>query len=158
MFVENYRVETKDSIMAGGDATPIPFPKLSAEDWRVWRTFLPVRSQSVDKLSATKLSPHLLYFSEGIPYAATEEIQRASQFFDKVEVWRKRAVEKDPIAVGVLGDERYLIARWGMEKLIPFETIKRSMPLVLGWKYATHPLGALTSLAGLGYLLWSICM
>src|SRR5918995_364111 len=147
MFVENYRVETKDSIMAGGDATPIPYPKLSAEDWRVWRTFLPVRSQSVDKLSATKLSPHLLYFSEGIPYAATEEIQRASQFFDKVEVWRKRAVEKDPIAVGVLGDERYLIARWGMEKLIPFETIKRSMPLVLGWKYATHPLGAFNSSA-----------
>jgi hypothetical protein len=99
-----------------------------------------------------------LYVSEGIPYAVTEEIQKASQFFDKVEVWRKRAVEKDPIAVGLLGDERYLIARWGTEKLIPFETIKRSMPLILCWKYATHPLGALTSLAGLGYLLWSICM
>jgi hypothetical protein len=158
MIVENYRVETEGSIMAGGDASPIPYPKLSAEDWRVWRTFLPVRSQGVDKVAASKLSPYLLYFSEGIPYTVTEEIQRASQFFDKVEVWRKRAVEKDPIAVGLLGDERYLIARWGMEKLIPFETIKRSMPLILGWKYVTHPLGALTSLAGLGYLLWSICM
>ena len=88
----------------------------------------------------------------------TEEIQRASQHFDTVEVWRKRVVDKDPIAVGLLGEDRYLIARWGMEKLIPFATIKKSMPLILGWKYATHPAGILTGLTGLGFLMWSILM
>jgi hypothetical protein len=158
MFVENYRWKDAESIMAGGDATPIPYPKLSAEDWRVWRTFLPVRSQNVDKLAACNLSSRSLYFSEGIPYAVTEEIKGASQYFDRVEVWRKSEVNKDPIAVGVMGGERYLIARWGMEKLMPFDTIKKRMPLVLGWKYATHPLGIVTGLAGLGYLVWSILM
>jgi hypothetical protein len=57
-----------------------------------------------------------------------------------------------------MGGERYLIARWGMEKLIPFDTIKKRMPLVRGWKYATHPLGIATGLAGLGYLVWSMLM
>jgi hypothetical protein len=156
MFVENYRRKDGESIMAGGDATPIPYPKLSAEDWRVWKTFLPVRSQNVDKVAASNLSARSLYFSERIPYEVTEEIRKASQHFDSVEVWRKRVVDKDPIAVGVLGEDRYLIARWGMEKLIPFATIKKSMPLILGWKYATHPAGILTGLTGLGLLVWNI--
>jgi hypothetical protein len=158
MFVENYRWKDAESIMAGGDAMPIPYPKLTVEDWQVWKTLLPVRSQNVDRIAAANLSPRSLYFSEGIPYAVTEEIQRASRYFDTVEVWRKREVNKDPIAVGLMGDERYLIARWGMEKLIPFATLKKSMPLVLGWKYATHPVVIFTGLTGLGYLVWSIFM
>ena len=32
MFVENYRRKDGEWLMAGGDATPIPYPKLSAED------------------------------------------------------------------------------------------------------------------------------
>jgi hypothetical protein len=43
-----------------------------------------------------------------------------------------------------------------MEKLIPFETIKRAMPLVLAWKYATSPLGILAGLAGLALLAWNL--
>jgi hypothetical protein len=99
-----------------------------------------------------------LYFYEGIPYGVTEEIRRASQYFDAVEVWRKRELDKDPIAVGLVGGERYLIARWGMEKLIPFATIKNSMPLILVWKYATHPISLVSSLAGVGYLMWNMLM
>lgn len=158
MFVENYRQENGESIMAGGDACPIPYPKLSAEDWRAWKTFLPVRSQNIEKKAAANLSPRSLYFYEGIPYGVTEEIQRASQYFDNVEVWRKREVDKDPIAVGVLGGERYLIARWGMEKLIPFSTIKKSMPLILAWKYATHPFSLISAFAGVGYATWALFM
>jgi hypothetical protein len=45
-----------------------------------------------------------------------------------------------------------------MEKLVPFDTIKKRMPLVRGWTYATHPLGIVAGLAGLGYLVWSILM
>ncbi len=86
------------------------------------------------------------------------EVQKASQHFDKVEIWRKNQVEKDPIAVGLLGQERFLIARWGMEKLIPFEAIKKTMPLVLAWKYATSPLGVLLELAGLSLAAWSVML
>jgi hypothetical protein len=55
----------------------------------------------------------------------------------------------------VLGQERFLIARWGMEKLIPFEAIKKSMPLILAWKFATSPMGVLVELTGLGLLAWN---
>ncbi len=158
MFVENYRRENAELSMAGGEAPSIPYAKLSAHDWGVWRTFLPFRSQSIDKRAASNLSARSLYFYEGIPYEVTAEIRKASQYFDAVEVWRKREIDKDPIAVGVLGEERYLVARWGAEKLIPFETIKKSVPLILAWKYATHPVTLFSSLAGLGYLAWSMLM
>jgi hypothetical protein len=152
MFVENYRLENAESIMAGGDARPIPYAKLSNDDWRVWTTFLPVRSLTIDKIAARNLSERSLYLTQGIPASVTGQIRKATEYFDEIEVWRKRQVDKDPIAVGVVGGERYLIARWGMEELIPFESIKKRMPLVLAWKYATHPLGAIAGLGGLVYL------
>ena len=41
MFVENYRLDT----MIGGQAqTVIPYPKISEEDWHIWKAFLPVKS------------------------------------------------------------------------------------------------------------------
>lgn len=158
MFVENYRREDYKSLMAGGEARPIPYPKISDADWRVWKTFLPVRSQNFDRLAALNLKADFLYRFHGMTYEVATEIQRASEYFDKVEVWRKREVEKDPIAVGLVGGDRYLIARWGMDKLIPFETIKRRMPLVLAWKYGTSALGALASLAALGFMAWSLLL
>jgi hypothetical protein len=155
MFVENYRLENAESIMAGGDAKPIPYARISAEDWRVWTTFLPVRSLTIDKSAARNLSERSLYLTQGIPASVTTEIRKATEHFDDIEVWRKRQVDKDPIAVGVLGGERYMIARWGMEELIPFERIKKRIPLVLAWKYATHPLGAMAALVGLVYLAFT---
>lgn len=158
MFVENYRRENAELMLTGADPTPIPYLKLSGDDWRVWRTFLPFRSQNIEKKAAGHLSARSLYFYEGIPYEVTTEIRKASQYFDAVEVWRKREIDKDPIAVGVIGEDRYLVARWGMEKLIPFSTIKKSMPLVLAWKYATHPISLFSGLAGLGYCVWTMLM
>jgi len=156
MFVENYRRDNAESIMAGGEAIPMPYPRISDEDWRVWATFLPVRSHNLDRLAASKFSTTAL--DDRVPMQVGFEIQRASQHFDKVEIWRKNQVEKDPIAVGVLGQERFLIARWGMEKLIPFEAIKKSMPLILAWKYATSPLGVLVELAGFSLLAWNLIL
>ena len=156
MFVETYRQENSGSIMAGGDARPIPYPKISQEDWRVWTLFLPVRSANINRISARAIKEESLHFSYGIPYALTEEVQKAKELFDKVEVWRKRDVSKDPIAVGVLDGERYLIARWGMEKLLPFESIKKAVPLILAWKYATGPAGAMAGLVGMGFLAWGM--
>lgn len=156
MFVETYRRENSDSIMAGGDARPIPYPKISQEDWRAWTLFLPVRSASIDRTEAVEARDGSLHFGYGIPYALTEEVRKASRLFDKIEVWRKHDVTKDPIAVGVLDGERYLIARWGMEKLLPFETIKKAVPLILAWKYVTGPAGALAGLLGMGFLAWGM--
>jgi hypothetical protein len=154
MFVENYRRENAESIMAGSEARAMPYPRISDEDWRVWATFLPVRSHNLDRLAASKFSTTAL--DDAVPLQVGFEIQKASQHFDKIEIWRKNQIEKDPIAVGVLGQERFLIARWGMEKLIPFEAIKKSMPLILAWKIATSPFGVFVELAGLSLLAWNI--
>jgi hypothetical protein len=39
MFMENYRDQNAGSILGGGEATPIPYPKLSDEDWEVGAGF-----------------------------------------------------------------------------------------------------------------------
>lgn len=156
MFVETYRRENSESIMAGGEVKPIPYPKISEEDWRVWTMFLPVRANQFDKKAAATLRVDSLYLLHGIPRQVATEIQRGSEYFDKVEVWRKRVVDKDPIAVGYQGEDRYMIARWGMEKLLPFDAIKKSMPLMLAWKYGTEAAGILAGAAGLGLMIWNL--
>jgi hypothetical protein len=155
MFIENYRREDAESIMGGSQSRRIPYPKISQDDWRVWSVFLPVRSHKLDRIAALNLSASDL-LSEAIPARVAGEIRRATEHFDQVEIWRKRQIDKDPIAVGLVGGERYLIARWGMEKLLPFETLKRAMPLVLAWKFATSPLAVFAEFAGLGLLAWNL--
>ena len=58
--------------------------------------------------------------------------------------------------MGIIGSDRYLVARWGMEKLLPFNTIKKAVPLMLAWKYVVSPGGAMAGLAALGYLAWGL--
>jgi hypothetical protein len=153
MFIENYYRENSQSMLGLGEAKPIPYPRISEDDWRVWSTILPFRAQQFDKFAAAGLSSDRMLPFHGIPYVIGTEIEKASGYFDKVEIWGKHNLEKDPILVGVCGTDRYLIARWGMEKLIPFERLKQNMPLVLVWKYAMGPMGAfLAGLCVLGLL------
>ena len=99
-------------------------------------------------------SPRL--YAQTLPPKVRDELQKANRFFDRVEVLGKREIEKDPIAVGYQGNDRYLIARWGMEELVPFEVIKKSMPLVLAWKCGIKALGVLVGLAGLGFMVFMV--
>lgn len=129
MFVENYRLET----MVGGQAqTVIPYPKISDEDWRKWKAFLPVRS--VLLLHKSKTFVPTVY---GIPRDVCDEMVRGAGHFEEIQIWGTREIRKDPIAVGVTGNgERYLICRWGMDKLVPFEKIKSR-----SWLYHIQNLG-----------------
>ena len=122
MFVENYRLDT----MIGGRAqTAIPYPRISDKDWQKWKAFLPVRSIPFSKKVLLHKSKSFLRSAYGIPFDASEEMYRAAGHFQEIEVWGKREISKDPIAVGITENaERYLICRWGMDKLIPFERIK----------------------------------
>jgi hypothetical protein len=75
----------------------------------------------------------------GIPPDACHEIVRGAGHFEEIEVWGKRQIRKDPIAVGLTGNgERYMICRWGMDKLIPFETIKNH-----SWLYHMQNFGVM---------------
>ena len=154
MFIENYRLE--DPPLGGGTGhtnEAIPYPAISDEEWKVWTAFLPVRTE-IDEEFLSGASP--LMYAQTLPPKVREELKRANRFFDRVEIWGKREIEKDPIAVGYQGNDRYLIARWGMEKLIPFEAIKKSMPLMLAYRYAISGLALLAGLAGFNILLWHL--
>jgi hypothetical protein len=122
MFVENYRLDT----MIGGQAqTVIPYPKISEEDWQTWNLFLPVKSVPFCKKELLHNSENFLHTAYGIPPDICREMVRGASHFEEIEIWGKREIRKDPIAVGIAGNgERYLICRWGMDKLIPFERIK----------------------------------
>ncbi len=154
MFVETYRLEAPP---VGGETSrtteAIPYPTISDDDWKVWTAFLPVRTE-IDEKFLRGASPTL--YAQTLPLKVRDELQRANRFFDRVEVWGKREIEKDPIAVGYQGNDRYLIARWGMEELVPFEVIKKSMPLILAHKYGIRSLPILAGLAGLSFLLWNL--
>jgi len=126
MFIENYRLEN----MVGGQAlTPVPYPEISAEDWKAWQAFLPVRT----KYKVNDLSKEGLVINLGIPTGAAQQIVETRQHFQEIEIWGKRNLYKDPIAVGLLDERRYLICRWGMDSLVPFETIKRRSGMYRAW-------------------------
>jgi hypothetical protein len=109
MFVENYRLDT----MIGGQAqTAIPYPKISDEDWQKWKAFLPVKSGPFCKKVLLDASEIFLQAAYGIPFDVYHEMVRGSGYFEEIEVWGKREVYKDPIAVGITGNgERHLICR-----------------------------------------------
>ena len=134
MFVENYRLDT----MIGGQAQiVIPYPKISEEDWQIWKAFLPVKSAPFGKkvlVHETKTSLRVAY---GIPFEAYHEMIRGADYFEDMEVWGKQEIYKDPIAVGIARNGgRHLICRWGVDKLIPFESIKNR-----SWLYHMHNFG-----------------
>ena len=122
MFVEKYQLDT----MIGGQAqSMIPYPKISDEDWLKWKAFLPVKSELICKKELFAKPKEVLHASYGIPTDVSQEMTQGARYFDEIEVWGKRRISQDPIAVGLTGNgERYLICRWGMDKLIPVEKIK----------------------------------
>jgi hypothetical protein len=158
MFVENYRLDT----MIGGQAqTVIPYPKISDEDWRKWKAFLPVRSELLCKKVLRHKSKTFVETVYGIPRDVCDEMVRGAGHFEEIEVWGKREISKDPIAVGITeSGSRHLICRWGMDRLIPFERIKSR-----SWIYQIQNLGvtlvtsesfwlrfAVAVLLGMGYI------
>jgi hypothetical protein len=86
---------------------------------------------------------------------------RGANYFEEIEVWGKREISKDPIAVGITENgSRHLICRWGMDRLISFERIKSR-----SWIYQIQNLGvtlvtsesfwlrfAVASLLAMGYI------
>jgi hypothetical protein len=134
MFIENYR---QDNMIGGQAQNSIPYPKISDEDWEAWKAFLPVKSAPFCKKVLVQQGKSLLRASYGIPFSVYHKILPAANYFEEIEVWGKREIWKDPIAVGITDSgDRHLICRWGMDKLIPFETIKSR-----SWMYQIENFG-----------------
>jgi hypothetical protein len=122
MFVENYRL---DATIGGQAQTAIPYPKISDEDWQKWKAFLPVKGVPFSKKVLLHKKRTFLHIAYDIPPEICCKMLQGAGYFEEIEIWRKRQIRKDPIAVGIAGNgDRYLICRWGMDKLIPFDKIK----------------------------------
>jgi len=62
----------------------------------------------------------------GIPAGVCQAMVRGAGHFEEIEIWGKREIRKDPIAVDLCKNgNRYLLCRWGIDKLIPFEEIRK---------------------------------
>jgi hypothetical protein len=93
MFVENYKLDT----MIGGQAqTVIPYPKISDEDWRKWKAFLPVKSVLICKKELFGRPKTFFQIAYGIPPDVSHEILQAAGYFEEIEVCGKREIRKDP--------------------------------------------------------------
>lgn len=150
MFVETYRREDDDSIMAGGDSTVIPYPKLTTKEYLIWNHFLPETIRIYDL--ASKYG-HFKYIKCPLQINVLLEQEYEIRRFQKVVVLR---AEIDPIAIGITSsNDMYLLARWGGAKLIPFSVLKRSYILENIWaKIFTGPNLEMT--IGIGFIVFSI--
>jgi len=134
MFIETYYDER--AAIPGAKSEPvIPYPELSWVELKVWRNYLPIRTQ-IEKLPS--------WFIESIPSPVIVEIERAKQtlrLFDRIEIWRRR---DDPMAVGIITGEapRYFsIVRWG-DALLTLEQVKKRL-LAEKWLFWLIPAAAI---------------
>lgn len=103
------------------------YPEISGEELYVWRTFLPTIYQRSGR-DGSSVRTWSDYHFDLIPNEALREIQAAldSNLFHDLEIWTPERSQRDPVAVGRLGQSVFLIARWG-ESLAPFEEIRRAV-------------------------------
>ena len=128
---------------------PVEFPKLSPAQLNVWRAWLP----------ATYYKRNLSeYRFDIIPVHVLELWKQCKklEIFDCFEIWTPEKHAPDPVLVGTLGEDYYLLARWSEsdENLISFEEIKQRLKKVwfgsleewLGYGAATALISCVVSL------------
>jgi len=97
---------------------PNPFTRMDAGLIRVFEVLCPTKTL-IDKFSADPIPMEVL----GAYGLAVHE-----HYFDKVEIWFSPGVGADPVMVGYIGNERYLMAQWGPERLSLDECRARAIP------------------------------
>ncbi len=93
-----------------GTRARIPYPKLSDHEQAVYHTRFPV---AVDVAG---------YDVGIIPVRVLQVVAHAREQFDLIQVWHNKAIDPDPLLIGILKHEPFLLARWG-EALVPFSRI-----------------------------------
>lgn len=95
----------------------------------IWRAWLPTAyTDNGDQNSRHKLADYQFDRVPG-PVLKAWEKYKQSGMFERFEIWTPEVQQPDPILVGVNGNSRHLLARWGESdaNLMSFDDIKREL-------------------------------
>ncbi len=91
----------------------IPYNKMTEDEQRTYKALCPVSVKAAD------------YSAGIIPVRVLQAIAHARKLFDEVQVWHPRVYNPDPVLVGKLGQDLFLLARWGAT-LLPFDKLRKA--------------------------------
>ncbi|MEN9413450.1 MAG: hypothetical protein RLZZ342_537 [Candidatus Parcubacteria bacterium] len=102
-------------------------PPLSADEQTIWRAWLPT-VYTEDGRSGHRFSNYN-FDRIPLPVLKTWEQHKQSGSFEAFEIWTPEKKMPDPILVGVNGNARHLLARWGESdaNLVSFDDIKHEL-------------------------------
>lgn len=104
-MVEDMGLEGQTKL-ANPEKSPVPFMVLNQFQTRILQAICP-ESREVSKFEREPIP---------LPVLSAIALSRAEGYFTKIEIWADNE-SPDPVAVGIRDDHKYLIARWGAEKL-----------------------------------------
>lgn len=114
-------------------------PPMTDSELTIWRAWLPTAYTDIDDDKRHQLAN---YHFDRIPQPVLKvwEKHKQSGVFERFEIWTPENHQPDPILVGVNGNARHLLARWGESdaNLVSFDDIKRE--LVRRW-YGNERIG-----------------
>ncbi len=106
----------------------IATPPMTDSELAIWRAWLPTAYTDLPDEEDHKLAD---YNFDRIPSPVLKMWQghKKSGLFERFEIWTPENPRPDPILVGVNGNSRHLLARWGESdaNLVSFNDIKREL-------------------------------
>lgn len=106
--------------------TRLTIPPLSQDEMTVWREWLPTSYSDGD--TGSRYMTHYNFDRIPKPVLTKWKFYKDQKIFEAFEIWTpERALVDDPILLGVIGTNRYLLARWGESdaNLLSFDDIRR---------------------------------
>lgn len=104
--IDELGLEGQKKLLDGENERPVPFKYMNEKLIRIFKILCP-STVELENYCKTPIPLEVL----GIIYLCKKD-----KYFDSIKVWYDD-VNPDPIVIGERGDERYMIARWGDEKL-----------------------------------------
>lgn len=105
---------------------------LSQEELNIWKNWLPTVYSTIPG-HIHDLTRHWRgwenYVYDDVPFEVRSLIHtlRQNKVFEVLEIWTPEKVAADPALFGWIGDRCYLIARWGKEKLLTIDQLRKGL-------------------------------
>ncbi len=126
---------------------PEQLKPLTADEAAVWKAWLPTcyrdDQKCPDSNSIRKMSSYT-FDRVPSPVLSLWTKIKAQDVFDYYEIWTPEILKDDPVLIGILGNERYLLARWGESdaNFLNFADVAKKLwdeRLKIGWAMNLEP-------------------